>query len=44
MLKNAMVCFLLVGFLLAPLAAEAGLTDDTVILYLPFDEGAGEEV
>jgi len=44
MVKNAMVCFLLAGFLLAPLAAEAKLRDETVVLYLPFDEGKGEEV
>lgn len=44
MLRSAMVCFLLAGFLLAPLAAEAGLRDETVVLYLPFDEGSGEEV
>jgi hypothetical protein len=44
MLRSAMVCFLLIGFLLAPLAAGAKLRDDTVILYLPFDEGKGEEV
>jgi hypothetical protein len=43
-LKRAMVCFLLVGFLLTPLAAEAKLQDNTVVLYMPFDEGEGEEV
>jgi hypothetical protein len=44
MLRSAMVYFLLAGCLLAPLAAEAGLSDDTVVLYLPFDEGKGKEV
>ena len=44
MLKIAVVCFLLTGFLMTPLAMGAKLLDDTVLLYLPFDEGKGEEV
>ncbi len=44
MLRFTVVCFLLAGFLLVPLAAEAKLRDETVMLYLPFDEGKGEEV
>ena len=44
MLRFVVVCFLLAGFLLAPLTAEAKLRDETVMLYLPFDEGRGEEV
>ena len=43
MLRFNVVCFLLAGFLLAPLAAEARLRDETVVLYLPFEEGSGEE-
>jgi hypothetical protein len=44
MMKNVLVCFLLIGFLLVPFAMGAKLRDDTVVLYLPFDEGQGEEV
>lgn len=44
MLRFAVVCFLLAGFFLASSAAEAKLRDETVMLYLPFDEGGGEEV
>jgi hypothetical protein len=43
MLRFTVVCFLLAGFLLAPLAAKARLRDETVVLYLPFEEGSGEE-
>ena len=42
MLKIAVVCFLLTGFLMTPLAMGAKLLDVTVLLYLPFDEGKGE--
>lgn len=46
-MKNAivyLVYFLLIILLLAPVASEAKLRDNTVVLYLPFDEGKGEEV
>jgi hypothetical protein len=43
-LRCLAVCFVLAGFLLTPLAMGAKLLDDTVLLYLPFDEGEGEEV
>jgi len=43
MLKSAIVCFLLVGLLLAPLATEAILEDASIVLYLPFDEGIGDQ-
>lgn len=44
MLRNIAVCCLLLGCLLMPFMAEAILTDNTVVLYLPFDEGKGDEV
>lgn len=44
MLKSAIVCSLVTVFLLTPMAMGAKLRDDTVVLYLPFDEGKGDEV
>ena len=44
MLKVSIAFILVAGFLLTPMAMAAKLRDDTVVLYLPFDEGKGEEV
>ena len=44
MSKNLILFFLLLGFFLVPVVAQAILADDTVVLYLPFDEGKGDEV
>ena len=44
MLRSLIVFSLLFGFMLVPVTAKAVLRDNTVVLYMPFDEGKGEEV
>ena len=43
MLKGSIILLLIFGFMLIPISSKAVLRDNTVVLYLPFDEGKGNE-